>query len=329
MSIHNEVMPEINSDTRIMAEAERWHVRLQAPDCSVAERLEFQRWRAISEHAEAFAATQKLWQSLGRLSGRPELERLSLQIVADVRNERRRSLRGWSMAAALLLVVTCGVLLAIQQRQAPLLIYATAVHEQRAIELPDGSRVALNVSTEIDVQFDGQARRVTLRRGEALFSVAHDPSRPFSVAAADGAVVAVGTRFQVRNEVERVTVTLLEGRVNVDRNDQHELVQMLPGQQVRYTPALPGMKRDAVDVESVSSWSTGRLRFRATALAEVLAEVNRYSASQIRLGDASLAGVPVSGTFAIGDAMSVVDALQVLLDIQVTRHSDEFILSRR
>ncbi|MDY6945528.1 MAG: FecR domain-containing protein [Pseudomonadota bacterium] len=315
-------------DSRTRLDAERWYVRLQAPDCSTAERLDFERWRAVPEHAAAFAATQGLWQALGELADRPEVARLSRQVIDDVRQQRSHSRRTWLIAASVILAIASGTLLSVHNRQAPV-TYATAADQRRTVDLSDGSQVVLNVDSEIAVRFGTRARQVTLHRGEALFSVAHDRSRPFSVAAADGAVVALGTRFQVRSEIDRVTVTLLEGRVNVERDNEREHAQLVPGDQVRYAPAVPGLKRRSVDVDSVSSWSTGRLQFRATALAEVLDEVNRYSASKIRLADASLGDVPVNGTFAIGDARSVVDALQALLDIQVARRNGDFLLSRR
>src|SRR3546814_2068180 len=52
---------------------------------------------------------------------------------------------------------------------------------------------------------------IEFRQGRAMFDVAHDASRPFVVDAGLGTVTALGTRFQVQRNEDRVSVTLLEG----------------------------------------------------------------------------------------------------------------------
>src|SRR3546814_19363224 len=62
-------------------------------------------------------------------------------------------------------------------------------------------------------------RQVELLAGRAKFDVAKDPQRPFTVAAGDKLVVAVGTRFSVELIDGQVRVILYEGQVEVrDRN---------------------------------------------------------------------------------------------------------------
>lgn len=317
----------LNSD--VMADAERWYARLKAPDCNASERMEFQRWRAVQAHAAAYAATEKLWHSLGQLSGRPDLEQLSRQILADTAERPRRSWHRIAIAASILIVLLGGgVFLAIQNRQTPAVVYVTQSGERSTIRLADGSQLVLNFATELDVRIDRKTRSVTLRKGEALFTVARDDRRPFRVVAGDGEVTALGTRFQVRNEAKYVAITLLEGRVAVDRPKTREHVQLKPGDQVSFTEAALAMRRRIVDPEVAAAWTTGRLLFRSTPLSEALAEVNRYAATQIRLADPALSNLPISGTFEIGDGPSVASALEALLPVQAIENSEGEVLLR-
>ena len=78
-----------------MADAERWYARLMAPDFTASEHLEFKRWQADAEHAAAYAQTELLWLSMGKLADHPEFEQLSRQVLADTErgaktNRRRR-----------------------------------------------------------------------------------------------------------------------------------------------------------------------------------------------------------------------------------------------
>lgn len=337
MSIHTSVMQAdspLNETpgAAAMADAERWHVRLRAADCTAAERMEFQRWRATSEHAAAYAKTERLWQSFGQLAGRPELEQLSRQVLADTTPQPSiLSRRRLAIAASMLVcAISTGAFVALRDPRTPAVVYATQSGERSTIKLADGSQLILNSATEVSVRLSNDARTLVLGEGEAVFNVAHDPSRPFKVIAGDGEVTALGTRFQVRNEGERITITLLEGRVAVDRHTTRQRAQLKPGDQVRFIEGMPEMTRRTVDPGVVSSWTTGRLRFRSTPLAEALDEVNRYSATQIRIADPALANVPISGTFDIGDGMSVVTALEALFPIDATNEGDgEVQLTRR
>src|SRR5262249_55442924 len=94
---------------------------------------------------------------------------------------------------------------------------ATGIGERSLVVLADGSKLTLNTSSAIHADFTGRERRVTLVRGEAYFDVAKDPTRPFIVTARSRNVIAVGTAFDVRLQDRQVKVTLVEGKVRVER----------------------------------------------------------------------------------------------------------------
>ena len=69
--------------------------------------------------------------------------------------------------------------------------------------------------------FNSTQRNVELIYGQALFHVAHNPSRPFIVRAADREITALGTQFDVRLDETSVRVTLIEGKVQVSQDSSH------------------------------------------------------------------------------------------------------------
>jgi transmembrane sensor len=317
----------MDEETSVTAEAERWYARLKAANCLASERLEFQRWHSTPAHAAAFAATEARWQSLQKLQGHAEFEALSRRILDET--ARPAPHRRWGLLAASLLIVMLGsgaALWSMSELIPPALAYTTGLGERSSIKLGDGSLLLLNTATELQASVNARTRRVTLRTGEALFDIARDETRPFTVVAGDGDVTALGTQFQVRNEGDQVSVTLVEGRVVVHRQNTGERVQLEPGEQARFAIGKAGVTLRRVDPALVTSWSTGRLRFRATPLKEVLDEVNRYSSVKISIGDPVLASVRVSGTFESGDSESVLAALQTLLGVKVVPRGDERLL---
>src|SRR3546814_6222189 len=79
--------------------------------------------------------------------------------------------------------------------------------------------VSLDAATKVNVRMKEAGRQVELLAGRAKFDVAKDPQRPFTVAAGDKLVVAVGTSFSVELIDGQVRVILYEGQVEVrDRN---------------------------------------------------------------------------------------------------------------
>jgi transmembrane sensor len=88
--------------------------------------------------------------------------------------------------------------------------YGTGVGEIRQVPLSDGSLVAINTQSAVEVSMHPDVREVTLTRGEAWFRVAHDKKRPFIVSAGRIRVRAVGTAFSVRRHDEGADVLVTE-----------------------------------------------------------------------------------------------------------------------
>lgn len=88
----------------------------------------------------------------------------------------------------------------------------------KEIILPDGSKVKLSAHAviEYDEPFQNKRREVSLK-GEALFVVAKDKLRPFTVYSNQLATTALGTRFSVISNADSklIIVHLFEGKVVV------------------------------------------------------------------------------------------------------------------
>lgn len=351
-------MGNILATDKVRDLAEAWFARLRAPDCSATERDRFEDWCAADpRHADAYADTEDLWTRLGALSMAPELVSIEQQAAEMARNVPERGVRpGWDATdvltlsrravptrhrhrrwaagiglAAAMAVVAVGVwFVPGLSRPPPTLVYE-ATDQPRSVTLGDGSVLQLDVGTRVAAQLAPEARHIALQQGRAIFAVAHDASRPFTVSAADSQVTALGTRFQVQSENQRVTVTLAEGVVQVQRaapqGGAAMRTRLQPGEQLSYALKDKGWKTQAVDTAAATSWSQGRLVFHSTPLAEAVAEINRYSPRKIHLAEPDLARLRLSGTFRAGDAGAVATVLPAVMPIRVeTGPSGELLL---
>jgi transmembrane sensor len=204
--------------------------------------------------------------------------------------------------------------------------YATGTGEQRTVTLPDGSAISLDADSAIATAYDDQFRRIRLLHGRAFFDVAKDPARPFIVEAADGSVTALGTRFVVHEWADTVTVSVEESAVSVVAPDRTHAV-LKAGENVSYARQGIG-KVEGGDVEAALAWRRGKLIFEDRPLRQVIADVNRYRTGTIRLLDARLLDLRVSGIFDIRNPNGVLDAITSGLPVKSLQLSPYLVLLR-
>lgn len=322
-----------------MQEAARWQARLGAEDCSEADRQAFLEWqRGHADRARKTQLAQSVLTGVDELARQSRLRSLADEAFAEYDTANRRTSRRWVMPAAVaatLAFAILGCLLVMQKFPAEQSVaYETAASERREVTLSDGSSIQMDIGTRLQVTMAADERVVDLLAGRAIFQVAHDTTRPFSVDAGGSRTTALGTQFQVQREEGQVTVTLTEGSVAVtpDHEDsQRESWQerLVPGEQLTLNAATAQRYKKFVDPAIVTSWRQGRHLFRATPLAEAVEEVNRYASRKVRLGDPALAELQVGGNFIAGDSEQIVAAFAAVLPVRIVQGgNNEIILFR-
>ncbi len=311
-SMPGEPIPEV-----VSAEAAAWVVRLQGEGRTAATEAAFKVWAQTPAHAAAFSRATEIWELVPGAAGR-----------TPQRAREPRTVARLAALAAVVAVLLAGGRLALGWRPT----YATTIGEQRVVVLSDGSRVALNTDSRLIVDYSGPVRRVRLERGEALFDVAKNARRPFIVQAGDEAVRAIGTSFSVRRQGDRVSVTLVRGRVEVSQKAEAQarpvpVAVLEPGQRLTVT-RKDGIQLDRPRIETAIAWRQGKIIFEDTALADAVAEVNRYGAAQVIVGDPALAGLRVSGVFQTQQPAEFAEAIAALHHLRIERTDDALVLKR-
>jgi transmembrane sensor len=293
----------------IEQEASSWLATLDAGPPTVEQETRFHDWiEADIRHRVAFLRLQETWRRSDRLS---ELRPLDRDVDADLlRPQSKRARWPLAMAASFLVALGFGGYVFVQA-QVGWHQYETAIGGFSRIVLEDGSVIDLNTNSDVKVRIGAEAREVRLLRGEGRFQVAHDPSRPFVVSAADADVRAVGTAFTVRlHEAARVDVLVSEGSVAIASSRVLHSPPVKAGEVAVLLPDRLSVSRvEPQQLERRLAWTSGKLNFRGETLRQAVVEFNRYNRRQIRLGDPALADLRVGGTFDATDPESFVAAL--------------------
>lgn len=348
--------PSMDSEA-IEEQAARWFAKRESGAWTDTDQVEFDAWLGLqTAHRIAYLRLDVAWKHLARMNalgagvppgtipargswgdtrffrGAHEQTNLS-PVVAGVRPAKRTvRLRVLSLAASVVVAVTGGLYiyasgLFVGDR------YSTPVGGIDTVALEDGSRVILNTNSQLRVELLERERRIALSRGEAFFEVAHDPTRPFVVEAGNKRVVAVGTKFSVRRENDDIQVVVTEGKVRVETRgaaagEGTSLVSA--GGVARTAKDAVLVRPDAVpDVEKLLSWRAGYISFENMALADAVAEFNRYSTRKIIIEDPAIAALRLSGNFRSNNADAFLWLLQSGFPITVEQSEDKIVLRAR
>lgn len=318
---------------------------------TAAEETDFNRWQqADPRHAAAVARLERTWGALqGLREFRPEAQvHPDRDLLAGARRPAARII-SFPAATALAGLAAAAVVAVLfwprATQDAPAIVrpglatkvYATTADGYQRATLADGSVLELNANSEVRVDLLPAERQVRLLRGEAHFTVTKNPRRPFIVQTGSVAVRAVGTAFNVRLDGNAVVVLVTEGRVQVEGQAVPAgLPELGVGQQIVVplqagTGAAPA-RAETLPPEAVHAllaWQGPRLRFVETPLASVVEQFNRHNRVQIELGDASLATMPVDGSFRSENVEAFIRLLESDPALQVERAGPDRIVLRR
>lgn len=311
----------------IQQTAADWFAKLQG-DAALEDWTAFQAWlEADPEHAAAYAAVEAVWLDLEDLPANdPEAAPLAANVAPlrprASRTARRDLLIGLGVAAAAVVALTA----------APRLTgpsytdYVTQRGETREIALADGSRLTLGSATTLRVRLGRRQRDVTLVDGEASFDVAHLENRPFVVAVGPRQVRVLGTEFNILSHAGRLAVSVRRGLVAVS-GGQEGTVRLARGQQLVQPPGASARTRD-VAPDTAFAWKSGKLIYDRASLTEVVADLNRYVATPIRV-DPSAASVTVSGVLLVDEEAAMVRRLELFAPIVAETTAREIVLKAK
>ncbi|TMS57288.1 DUF4880 domain-containing protein [Imbroritus primus] len=250
---------------RAQEEAIDWMVLLRSGDVSADEHADFEQWLAANaEHRTAWAHVSgrldDTFQPLRSNEAQAGAAHHALLQPGAKRPPARRRGRTGLLAITTLL---CSAWLA--EQYTPLLELTADLHtatgEERVFALPDGSTVTLGARSAADIVFDGHERRVRLRAGELIATVAPDTAHPFVVETHEGQVRVRGTGVVVRQEAQRsfaqaldedATVTTRQGERAILHQGEAIYFEQLHVAQPRPRPAEPKRPSSPLPVKNFS-----------------------------------------------------------------------------
>jgi transmembrane sensor len=337
-----------------MLAAMDWIQRLKDESATEKEVADWLAWYESDErHRLAFDELQSFWIATGPLS------MSAPATIADCDRPRGRAARfrralfrrygrvagRVAAVAALLVALLVPAMIVVEHRDSsPVELVAENPEHHAGVRhsvLPDGSAIDLAARSSVGVKYTATERLLTLDHGEAFFSVAPNHARPFIVNTSSVRVRAVGTKFDVREEDDKVVVSVVEGIVDVSMVDPAGAVPSGPpspslrgnlrvnaGNEVTYDTRSGRSTLRTTEPDHTSTWREGRLDYINAPLRRIVSDLNRYSYANISVPDPKVGRLTYTGTVLLRSIDEWLQAMPQEFPIQVLRKDGEVLIVR-
>lgn len=281
---------------------------------------------------DAGVRTDEAWLRLAR----------HLEMPALPTSFARPAYRRAFLAAALVVAAVLGVALYSGTAATPtppaaapaMRLIATAKGQRAEIRLSDGSSVVLGVDSRLRFAADfGTRARDLYLDGSAYFNVVHDSTRPFRIHTTTAVTEDIGTRFIVTAYPESHSTTVVVTAGQVSLRPAHAAavpsVHLASGHLGRVTANVFAPQVSAVDTTGYTAWMQGRLVFRDTPLADVVAELRRWYDVDVRIGNPALSRLPLSASFTVESFDQAIGVIRTVLPLRAVRRGNVVTLYHR
>lgn len=336
------------NENKIREQAVSWFLRIQEGNMSDDENLQWRNWQQQSkEHRLAYRKVELTWQDLdlARDISLPAKEGKAIRTFFEQSVSGIRSWY-WAGAVAVMSTIIIGSYLFLDNWERafiesnPSEVVQTAMGEHKQLNLPDGSTVEIGAKSIVSINYSSDVRKLTLFKGEALFTVKEDAQRPFIVDIGGGQVKAVGTQFNIHRSNFELLVAVVDGIVELNKkqgfnttgnmdffaDSKQNLRIIAASQQVRIDKnGVMGPVKE-VDIDRVISWQNNILSFENRPLEEVVADINRYSDWEIIIMDMDQRNRTVTGTFFVGQLDNWLTGMEQAYSLKVEKLPDNKIV---
>jgi transmembrane sensor len=293
----------VDPDSPIGQQARAWALAVFGEPFPPERARDLRRWLdADPRHAPAYERAESLMMALGSVE------------ALKARPTRNRWVPALGLGAALAASLVAGV--ALTSRPAPM----DAGPSVRVVALKDGSVATLAPGARLRAASRWTNRQYVLERGEAFFEVRHAQGRRFQVAAGDTLIEVLGTRFDARRgQSGQVRVAVEQGRVAVydapTRTTRRLAAKLGAGDYLVLASGQTAAGKTPVG-QPVAGWRTGRLAYADAPLGDVIADINGYGRTRLRVSP-QVSALRVTTSFDIDQSEQFIANLPKILPVAV------------
>jgi len=256
--------------------------------------------------------------------------------IVDNRKKRRNHIiRIWTSlagAAAVALFVTAA------WYYQSMIVIQTGSGALQTVILPDSSTVQLNANSSVAYRraWNWLSKREVHTTGEALLTVRHlnkdttaiRQEERFTAYTGELAVEVLGTKFNLKNRDNKVTVSLLEGRIALRNVKQGGAARILaPGDIVMAgDQGFRNVHSDKRTVQQTVAWTQKTLTGENLSIADLINEFRYVYGKEIIVNDTALLNRKIDGRISLNSPESIIYTIANILQANIRTEKDTIYL---
>lgn len=318
-----------------------WYYTLEGCSEDASEHPEFQAWlKANEQHQTAWNRITYLnsqWRGVANsetLSVINSVEQLKAH--QDIYQASKTYLAGPIKRHAKKILVWCCLvssLIYAQQNQWGQWLtadYRNGIGEPLTITLDDHSQLTLASGTAVDIKYTDEVRRIVVKKGMVLSSVARQPHRPFIVETSYGTAKALGTIYSVQLQKDHMVVNVIESSVQVCPQDNlaNQCQALNAGNKAKINKSLVYDVEKQTDAYPLA-WLDQQIVVDDILLSDLLAQLNKHHFGFIHYSEKDFADLHISGIFPLNDPIEALNRIQAALPIQYHTFTNKLIHVRK
>jgi len=261
-----------------------WFLRMQQVDFEHADRSKFEAWLMQNPaHQQAYEEVTHIWEGFDSTAELKSLDAAMEQKNFLTKQKRTRKIsQSITTVLSIAIIVFAGLFGYRTWQAQPLseVVKIAQVGQIKQETLEDGTKLNMNANSELEVIYFRDRRIAKLKKGEVIFDVARDESRPFIVDSGYGRITVLGTRFAVNRLQKIIRVSVDHGRVQVESLDVNGNVIATPlilnNGEVAEVRQQQTPKRSDQLASDAFSFEKGSISFDKAGLEEIAETLSRY-----------------------------------------------------
>ncbi|WP_347924796.1 FecR domain-containing protein [Pontimicrobium sp. SW4] len=263
-----------------------------------------EKWIKSSKYDEQlFNKIVAIYESTEAKTSQVDIDVAKQRFFTTISNEEKNTFSWKSIfkyAAVIALIITTATFTYQSFSNNDLVNIQTAYSEHKQIDLPDGSVVWLNSSSEIS--YNEKSPRTIKLIGEAFFEVAKNKDYPFTVETLDNVIVkALGTSFNVNayQSNSYTETTLFTGKVEVSAENYFDKkIILLPNDQVKIMKENGDISNSKTDnLKTTLAWKNGQIEFNNKPFVDIASDLSNQYNIQLRFENDDIALSKFTGSF--------------------------------
>ncbi len=194
------------------------------------------------------------------------------------------------------------------------------------ILLPDNTKIVLDKNSDIEVNYFKNKREIKFNEGRAMFYVAKDKTKVFTIDINHTQIKVLGTAFEVDKFDNKISIKVKEGLVKISKenNNKHETIALLKKEDSLLLDESSNiLSLNKIQINKIANWEKGYILLDNTPLEEAIKQFSRYNEIKVSFENYRVTQIPITGKFTLNEFDSFIKALPKIYALKIEKKSNE------